>query len=61
MLLQACGVHTAQFFLQIVDLVTKTGGQLELQINRDPNLQKERQKEQLSTRKQEQKRVEQNR
>jgi hypothetical protein len=36
-------------------------GQLELQINRDPNLQKERQKEQLSTRKQEQKRVEQNR
>ena len=36
-------------------------GQLELQINRDPNLQKERQKEQLSTRKQEQKRVEQKR
>jgi membrane protease subunit HflK len=36
-------------------------GQLELQINRDPNLMKERQKEQLSTRKQEQKRVEQNR
>jgi membrane protease subunit HflK len=36
-------------------------GQLELQINRDPNLMKERQKEQLSTRKQEQKRFEQNR
>ena len=34
---------------------------LELQINRDPNLQKERQKDQLSTRKQEQRRVEQNR
>jgi hypothetical protein len=36
-------------------------GQLELQINRDPNLMKERQKEQLSTRRQEQKRIEQNR
>lgn len=36
-------------------------GQLELQINRDPNLMKERQKEQLSTRKQEQKRFERNR
>jgi hypothetical protein len=36
-------------------------GQLELQINRDPNLMKERQKEQLSTRKREQKRFEQNR
>jgi membrane protease subunit HflK len=36
-------------------------GQLELQLNRDPNLQKERQKEQLRSRKQEQKRIEQSR
>jgi membrane protease subunit HflK len=36
-------------------------GQLELQLNRDPNLQKERQKEQLRSRKREQKRVEQSR
>jgi membrane protease subunit HflK len=36
-------------------------GQLELQLNRDPNLQKERQKEQLRSRKREQKRIEQSR
>ena len=36
-------------------------GQLELQLNRDPNLQKERQKEQLRSRKQEQKRIDQSR
>jgi membrane protease subunit HflK len=36
-------------------------GQLELQLNRDPNLQKERQKEQLRSRKQEQQRIDQSR
>jgi hypothetical protein len=36
-------------------------GQLELQLNRDPNLQKERQKEQLRSQRQEQKRYEESR